>query len=162
MQLLLKGSDMPIYDDSYGHWIALVFRGSQTYFINKLTRYKIGRGQHNFLLVLYKKDGISQDKLANILLMNKAAVTRALTKLEKNGYVKRRKNRIDRRNNYIYLTEKAKKLESVMMETVDSWTRILAKELKSEERQQLIKLLRKMGENAVKEIIDEKILSRND
>jgi len=142
---------MPI-EQSFGHWIARLYRSSQNYFAKKMAKLHIGRGQHSFLLVLYRKDGISQDQLARALHINKAAVARALAKLESNGYVKRKKNDADRRNNQVYLTDKARKIKAELLSEVNAWTDTLADDLSDGERKQLIDLLKRLGDNADKAI----------
>ncbi|MBT3363414.1 MAG: MarR family transcriptional regulator [Chloroflexi bacterium] len=138
---------MPL-DRSFGHWIARLYRSSQNHHASKLAKLQIGRGQHSFLLVLFRKDGISQDNLARILHMNKAAVARALLKLEQNGYIERRKDEADLRNNYVYLTKKAKDIKQQLFEVVDAWTDTLAAGLTDADRDSLIELLKRMGDNA--------------
>lgn len=142
---------MPI-EQSFGHWIARLYRSSQNYFAKKMAKLHIGRGQHSFLLVLYRKDGISQDQLARALHINKAAVARALAKLQKNGYVERKKYDADRRNNYVYLTDKAKKIKAELLSEVNAWTDTLADDFSAADRKQLIDLLKRMGDNADKAI----------
>jgi DNA-binding MarR family transcriptional regulator len=136
------------YEASFGHWIARLYRSSRNYHAGSLAKLHIGRGQHYFLLVLFKKDGISQDNLAQILHMNKAAVARALLKLEQNGYVERLKDNTDRRNNYVYLTKKALGIKEQLLSETDGWADELANGLSNVERKQLIKLLQRMGDNA--------------
>ena len=144
---------MPL-EQSFGHWIARLYRSSQNHLASRLAKLHIGRGQHSFLLVLFSKDGISQDNLAQTLHMNKAAVTRALLKLEQNGYVERRKDTADRRNNYIYLTKKAQDIKKQFLSEINSWTDKLARGISNIEQQQLIKLLKRMGNNADQAIIN--------
>jgi len=138
---------MPI-EQSFGHWVARLYRSSQNYFAKKLAKLHIGRGQHNFLLVLYRKDGISQDQLARALHINKAAVARALSKLEKNGYVVRKKDDADRRNNQVYLTDKARKIKAELLSEVNTWTDTLAEGLSDTDRKQIIEQLKRMDDNA--------------
>jgi DNA-binding MarR family transcriptional regulator len=138
------------YEASFGHWIASLYRSSQNHLAKKLARLHIGRGQHSFLLVLFNKDGVSQDYLAKALNMNKAAVARAVSKLEDRGYLTREKDDSDRRNNLVYLTDKARKIKSKLMDTVESWTDVLSTGLSIEESKQLVGLLKRMGDNADK------------
>ena len=142
---------MPI-EQSFGHWIARLYRSSQNYFAKKMAKLHIGRGQHSFLLVLYRKDGITQDQLARALHINKAAVARALAKLEGNGYVERKKDDADRRNNQVYLTNKSKKIKAELLSEVNAWTDTLADDFNDGDRKQLINLLKRMGDNADKAI----------
>ena len=136
------------YEASFGHWIARLYRSSQNHLAKKLARLHIGRGQHSFLLVLFNKDGVSQDYLAKALNMNKAAVARAVSKLEERGYLRREKDDTDRRNNVVYITEKAKKMKSKLMDVVESWTETLSAGFSVDERKQVVGLLKRMGDNA--------------
>jgi DNA-binding MarR family transcriptional regulator len=138
---------MPL-DESFGHWIARLYRSSQNHLASRMAKLQIGRGQHSFLLVLFSKDGISQDYLAQTLHINKAAVARALLKLEQNGYIEKRKEDTDRRNNHIYLTKKAIDVKEQFLSEIDSWTEKLADGLSRVDQRQLIKLLKHMGDNA--------------
>ena len=144
---LNKRRQVPI-EQSFGHWVARLYRSSQNYFAKKLAKLHIGRGQHSFLLVLYRKDGISQDQLAHALHINKAAVARALSKLEQNGYVIRKKDDADRRNNQVYLTDKARKIKNKLLSEVNAWTDTLAEGLSDTDRKQIIEQLQHMGNNA--------------
>jgi len=151
---------MPI-EQSFGHWIARLYRSSQNHFASRLAKLHIGRGQHSFLLVLYRKDGISQDQLARALHINKAAVARALAKLEINGYVERKKDNSDRRNNQVYLTDKAKKIKAKLLSEVNDWTNTLADGFSDADRKNLIALLKRIGDNADAAIDNNKSVSQS-
>ncbi|WIM43099.1 MarR family winged helix-turn-helix transcriptional regulator [Methanosarcina mazei] len=47
--------------------IAHIYRSHLAYMAKELEDYGIGSGQFDFLMVLYRKDGISQEALAKIL-----------------------------------------------------------------------------------------------
>ena len=145
-------SEKSFYGESFGHWIARLFRISQTHIASKLAQFGIGRGQHSFLLVLFQQDGISQDYLARILSINKAAVARALLKLERSGYVIRQRDKIDRRNNLVYLTEKARSIKAPIFSILTFWTDVLANGFSDTERRQVITLLQRMSENAARDM----------
>ena len=73
-----------------GRWISILYRSAQTYINFRLEILQLKRGQHRFLLQLFYKDGVNQGELAKSLSMDKGAAARALSKLEKAGYVKRK------------------------------------------------------------------------
>jgi len=98
--------------------------------------------------VLFDQDGISQNDIANILHMDKGAVSRALRKLEQVGYVERKKSKFDRRRNLVYLTDKARRMESTLFSVLASWSDTLAGGFTDEERRQTLELLKRMVENA--------------
>lgn len=78
--------------------------------------YRIGSGQFDFLMVLYRKDGISQENLAKILNVSRAKSTRAIQNLEKESYVYRQRDENDLRAYRVYLTEKGKKVKDIILE----------------------------------------------
>ena len=81
----------------------------------RLAKHGVPIGQWNFLRVLWRQDGLTQKALSDELgIMGPTAVV-ALRAMEKNGLVKRIRNRDDRRKVNIFLTDKAKELEEVLM-----------------------------------------------
>jgi len=139
---------MPIIEESFGHWIARLYRSSQTYVANQLASFGIGRGQHSYMLLLYQQDGITQDYIAKALYTDKASVTRALVRLERRGYIERRKDTIDGRNKSVYLTDKARNVKSQVLSVVTSLTNALAEGFSDREKKQTISMLKHMAENA--------------
>ena len=87
----------------------------------ELEAYRIGSGQFEFLIVLYHRDGISQETLAKILKVSKATSTRAIQSLEKEGYVYRQRDESDLRAYRVYLTEKGKEMRGVIFEKLVSF-----------------------------------------
>lgn len=77
------------------------------------------REQWSVLAVLWKSDGCSQQLIANATSRDKPSVTRLVDNLVKEGYVIRKSHENDRRLNLIFLTEKGKMIEQVVMEIVD-------------------------------------------
>jgi len=134
--------------ESIGRWISILYRIGQTRVAGELEPLGVGKGQHSFLAVLYQGDGISQCDLARVLSMDKGSVARALDKLERAGFVERRRDDTDRRTNLVYLTDRARDIEDRLFSILASWTNTLAEGFTEEERRQTLALLRRMAENA--------------
>ena len=117
---------------------------------HQLQEYNIGSGQFHFLMMLYRKDGVNQETLAERLHLDKATSARAIKKLEEQGFVIRKKDPNDRRNYHIHLTPKAIKLKKNIRKILSNWTDILLKGLSDEEEEQLYILLEKISQNATK------------
>ncbi len=137
---------------SIGKCISLLYRYSQIYLTKELEPYGIGKGQFLFLFVLYKKDGLSQEELSQILNMDKGTTARAIDKLEKSGYVTKKSYEKDLRINHIFLTEKAKKFEPQLYSILKNWTDILSTGMEKDEVEKTFNSLAKMTENATKHI----------
>ncbi|MFA7493078.1 MAG: MarR family transcriptional regulator [Proteiniphilum sp.] len=75
--------------------------------------------QYVVLKVLYEKDGISQQELAERVYKNVAAVKRTLDILESKGLVKRVP--VTMRKNSILITEEGKKLLPQVLDCIKNW-----------------------------------------
>lgn len=65
--------------------IAIIYRSHLAYMAKELKVYRIGTGQFDFLMVLYRKDGISQENLAKILKVSKQQVPEQSRTWKKKG-----------------------------------------------------------------------------
>jgi len=137
-------------EESIGRWISMLYRYGQIYVGRKMQPYGIGKGQFMFLIKLFGKDGLNQEELAESLNFDKGTTARALHKLEQEDYVVREKNVGDRRSNRFFLTGKARDIESALFTVLGQWTEVLATGFCAEDRQQVLRLLEKMANNAAK------------
>jgi DNA-binding MarR family transcriptional regulator len=135
---------------SVGRYISCIYRNFHIYLNHQLEQYNIGSGQFQFLMVLYTHDGINQENLSEQLNIDKTTVTRALKKLEKEGYVTRKKDDFDRRSYLIFLTEKAKTLQPEIKTILKKWTVKVLNDISLDEQICLYNLLEKMKENSIK------------
>jgi DNA-binding MarR family transcriptional regulator len=117
---------------------------------HELEEFDLGSGQFHFLMMLYRKDGINQENLAEELRLDKATSARAIKKLEDNGYITRKKDKSDRRCYNVYLTEKAKKIQPTIKKILRKWTKQLLHGFSTEEETQLYKFLERISENSIK------------
>ncbi len=129
-------------------YISIIFRHSQLYIYNRLKKYNIGRGQQSILLVLFEHGIMTQEQLAKELKIDKANIARAIDKLEAEGYVKRERSENDRRSYNILLTEKAYGRKEDIVDVVHSWSESLTKDMSEDEKQEALRLLTKMVDNA--------------
>jgi DNA-binding MarR family transcriptional regulator len=67
--------------------------------------------QWSVLTYLWNKDGIPQQKIANVFSKDKTSMTRLLNNMEKNNFIIRKQGVKDKRNKNIFLTEKSKRLK---------------------------------------------------
>lgn len=98
----------------------------------------------SYLVHICKTPGISQDKLAKTLCINKSNVARQVVVLEEQGYITRVPCNEDKRVMMLYPTEKAQTLLPQLYEIFDQWDALVTQDLAPEELQQLSFLLEKM------------------
>ena len=134
---------------SIGRLVSILNRAGQSYLGRRLEPYGIGSGQISFLAELFGLgEGVSQDDLAAHFQCDKATASRALKRLENEGYVERRRSAEDGRINRVYLTPKAREFQDRLFGILSDWTDVLSAGLSATERKDLIRLLEKLVDNA--------------
>nr|WP_288565017.1 MarR family transcriptional regulator [uncultured Romboutsia sp.] len=92
----------------------------------------------------YKKDGISQEELAENLHIDKGTTCRAIKKLEEESFLIRVKDENDKRAYKLYLTEKSKDMEDNIKGILYEWEKHISKDLSQEEVDFLLTVLKKI------------------
>ena len=108
--------------------------------------------QHLYIMKLCQNPGISQEELAKLVYINKSNVTRQLSLMEASGFVFRRTDENDRRSQQVFPTEKAYAIYPEVKKYVQLWNQILTEGLTEDESVFLVPVLKKMAQNAEKEI----------
>lgn len=129
---------------SVGTYIGHFYRVGTSFLSKEYKEYGIGAGQYQFLISLYMEDGVSHDVLTEKMAVDKATTTRAIMKLEEEGYVKRVVNEHDKRKYSIYLTDKAMEKKEEIMEIGSKWEDKLIGTLEPTELKQLRDILKKI------------------
>ena len=70
-------------------FISLIHREHAKYINENVKEDGLSFGLHPLLIVIDKKDGISQEQLAEIFHLNESTVARNLKKLEEKGFIER-------------------------------------------------------------------------
>ncbi|MFW5782652.1 MAG: MarR family winged helix-turn-helix transcriptional regulator [Candidatus Muiribacteriaceae bacterium] len=138
-----------IQTSSIGGLTFLISRFNNVFIGRELEEFGLGAGQYLYLLTLYHNEGITQNELAERLFINKGCATRALNKLEENGYIIRKRNEKDRRAINLYVTEKALKIRDNIYDIIRKRLECVTSDLSMEEKDTLKKLLQKVASKAV-------------
>lgn len=133
--------------ENIGRYFSQMYRKGRIFYTQELKKFGLGSGQSIFLFQLYKKDGVTQEELANTLYIDKGTTARSLKTLEEQGFIKKEHVISDKRLNIIYLTEKALKLEEEITNILKKWDGILSNSLSSEEKDTLLQLLKKISDS---------------
>ncbi|ATG97714.1 MarR family winged helix-turn-helix transcriptional regulator [Mesoplasma lactucae] len=88
-------------------------------------KYKIGGDNLFYILVVVANEGLNQEKIGETLWVNKSKVARTLNTLEEEGFVERRQDKKNRRQNNIFSTPKGKK---VYEDTIKLFNQIIPSE----------------------------------
>ena len=111
----------------------------------KLEKLDIVGSQYLYILRVCEYPGISQERLAKILLFNRSSVTRQVAALEKKGFLRRERYEADKRTYLIYPTEKALAAEPRIRKVSRAFRKEIAGDLTPEEMERLEDLLQKVN-----------------
>lgn len=69
-------------------------------------RFGLSDAQFNVLMILwdYHETGMRQHELASILMVNRASIGGVIDRMEKQQWVQRQRDPVDRRSNYVHIT----------------------------------------------------------
>ena len=101
-------------------------------------------GMWYFLRVLWQEDGISQRELSHRVGIMEPTTASALNNMERKGFVRRLRNRGDRRVVNVFLTERGRALEDKLLPLAREVNRVAVAGLGEEELAQLRTLLGKL------------------
>ncbi|MEN8077411.1 MarR family transcriptional regulator [Clostridioides difficile] len=132
-----------------GKYISLIYRQANVFFSKEFSKFGFGCGQYMFMIHLYRNDGISQEKLSELVNIDKGTTAKAIKKLEELEFITRSKDSIDKRINRIYLTDKALDIKSDFFEVLTKWEKSLTNNLTEEEINMGLKLLNKLSNNVI-------------
>ena len=99
---------------------------------------------HSYILVIVNHPGMSQDRLAKHLCLNKSNVTRHLAGLEKLGYVERRASEADKREMLVYPTQKMLDIYPEVLRVTREWNELISEGFTEEELEGFERLIEKM------------------
>ncbi|MGI9351699.1 MAG: MarR family winged helix-turn-helix transcriptional regulator [Rhizobiaceae bacterium] len=101
-------------------------------------------GQFPILLELWEKDGVTQRELLEKLDIEQATLANTLTRMERDGLVKRTKHPTDARAQQIWLSEKARIIKGDAYQAALQTNAEALANLSAQERTELLKLMQKV------------------
>ena len=102
----------------------------------------------SYLIEICAQPGISQDKLAARICINKSNVARQAATLEEGGFITRVPCQNDKRVMRLYPTEKTLSLLPQISQIMDTWENCLTKDLSDDEIEILAGVLERMKRRA--------------
>lgn len=124
-------------------YINRIYRCSQVDRENFLKRFNLSAPHLSLLLAIKRHPKVSQDELANVLLVNKSTITRQLKLLEQEGYIVRESGE-DRRVNTITLSEKGEALHPTLINYLDEVNFDLIQDLTLQEYEVFLTVISKI------------------
>lgn len=130
--------------------MSIITRNHYIFMNHELKHLELTDGQVPCLLVLSKKEGITQDELAQMFYIDKGTIARAIKKLEEKGMVNKVQDPLNRRRYLLSLTQKGEQVIPVILQAEKKWENILFKGFSNEERSYMLNKMTILAENSLK------------
>ena len=118
------------------------------FFGHELSDVEITASELMYLSQLYNRDGLTQEEMAAVITVDKAATTRTIQGMEKKGLVRREAHEENYRAKRVYLTDKAKNAEPRIRELQKKWVDFITQDMTQKEAEVFAAQLKKMSQRA--------------
>ncbi|MBO0431744.1 MarR family transcriptional regulator [Enterococcus sp. DIV0660C] len=105
------------------------------------------RGQYLYLVRICENPGIIQEKLAEMIKVDRTTTARAIKKLEKNGLIEKEQDQENKKIRHLYPTSKGKTVYPLIIRENEYSNQVALQGITEEEAQQLKILLEKVSAN---------------
>ena len=109
--------------------------------------YDLTRGQYLYLIRICENPGIIQEKLAEMIKVDRTTASRAIKKLEANGFIEKRADAANRKIKRIFPTEKGNAISPNISRENEHSERVALQGLSEEEATVLSGLLQTVRKN---------------
>ena len=109
--------------------------------------YDLTRGQYLYLIRICENPGIIQENLADLIKVDRTTASRAIKKLEANGFIEKRADAANRKIKRIFPTEKGKAISLNISRENEHLERVALQGLSEEEARVLSGLLQTVRKN---------------
>ncbi len=121
-----------------------LYRHKTKYMNEKLKDYDLQGLMFMMVNYVHHHPGTSQDAVACHMNIDKCTIARRTNRLEELGYLVRKTDENDRRQNNLFLTEEGEKLVPIIKDNLAKWNALVTDELTDDEKVMLITLLGKV------------------
>lgn len=135
---------------SLGYRVSLLARLKGCILDRKIADLEICHGQIAYLMETILNEGQPQERLAEIVLVDRAATTRALKCMETSGLVTRRPNPENRRQKLVYPTQKGREVMDELLNRLTENTEMMFEGFSPEERKLFLAMMDRIIGNAKK------------
>jgi MarR family transcriptional regulator, organic hydroperoxide resistance regulator len=123
-----------------------------SYIKSRLDEFNLAPEQNLVMMLLWEKDGMTQNQIAERLGKDKTNLARMASSLEKKGFIKRTNCQDDRRSLKLYLTETGKDLGERVVPIAEEFNDIVCKGISEQELSELERVLTKINTNVQREL----------
>lgn len=109
--------------------------------------YDLTKGQYLYLVRIYENPGIIQDKLAEMIKVDRTTAARAIKKLEIQGFIEKRDDEINKKIKKLFPTEKGEKVYPFLKREGEYSNSVALSGFSPEETKAIFNLLQRVRKN---------------
>jgi DNA-binding MarR family transcriptional regulator len=113
--------------------------------------YDLTRGQYLYLVRICESPGIIQEKVAELIKIDRTTAARSIKKLEMNGFIVKKEDKHNKKIKKLYPTEKGKRIFPFIKRENDHSNSVALEGLSEEEIEKLFDLLQRVRGNIEKD-----------
>lgn len=108
---------------------------------------ELTKGQYLYLVRIYENPGIIQEKLSEMIKVDRTTAARAIQKLENQGFIEKRDDETNKKINRLFATEKGEQAYSFLKREADHTDLVALAGLSGQESETLFLLLQRVRKN---------------
>ncbi|MCY8374051.1 MarR family transcriptional regulator [Bacillus inaquosorum] len=105
------------------------------------------RGQYLYLVRIYENPGIIQEKLAEMIKVDRTTAARAIKKLEMQGFIQKQPDEQNKKIKKLFPTEKGKKVYPLLRREGEHSMEVALSGFTPEEKETIFKLVHRVRKN---------------
>ncbi|WP_019639685.1 MarR family winged helix-turn-helix transcriptional regulator [Paenibacillus fonticola] len=109
--------------------------------------YDLTRGQYLYLVRICENPGIFQEKVAELIKVDRTTASRAIKKLEKNGFIEKKNDEQNKKIKKLFPTEKGKQVYPFIKRENDYSNTVALKGFSQSEVETMFNLLERVRKN---------------
>lgn len=144
--LVSDGDDEDVFviEESVGYLVNKVARSFARELSRRIALQDVSIAQWAVLLFLWAEDGVNQRALSRQVAIDEATMARTIDRAERDGLVRRARNRDDRRQINIFLTERGQRLQDALVPSAVEVNDIALSQLSGAEQDMLRSFMTRM------------------
>ena len=108
---------------------------------------ELTKGQYLYLVRICENPGIIQEKLAEMIKVDRTTAARAIQKLEQHGFIEKKNDGINKKNKGLFPTDKGEQIYPFLKREGDHSNQVALSGLSTDEIETVFNLLQKIRRN---------------
>jgi len=105
---------------------------------------QLSKGQYIYLVRIFENEGIIPERLAERIKVDRTTLSRAVKKLEENGFILKESDKENKKIKHLYTTAKGKQAVQLIIRENNYSNKVAIQQLSALERKKLAEMLKKI------------------